>query len=171
MGRIGKLLSFVRTIRNGANVSDVKIDPGGGPNITAQHFADPGDDSFPLTTDYPISVDVAGSGRESIVGYVDPLNTPVAQPGDKRIYARDANSGAIVVEVWLKNDGTATIFNDNGIFILQPDGEFNINGARITPDGDIITASGVSLNNHYHEQGADSNGDSEVDTDPPTATE
>lgn len=188
MGRLAKLLSFIRTVRNGANVSDVKIDPGGGPNITAQHFADPGDDSFPLTTDYPVSIDVAGSGRESIVGYVDPLNTPVAQPGDKRIYARDANSGAIVVEVWLKNDGTATIFNssgnyilkpdgehkifnDNGTFILQPDGEFNINGARITIGGDIITASGVSLDNHFHEQGADSDGDSEVATDPPTATE
>lgn len=170
MGRISKLLSFVRGIRNGANISDVKIDPGGGANITGEHFSAPGEDAHPLLGDYVVTVEVQRSGGEVIVGYIDPTNESKAQAGDKRIYARDNNS-ATIVEVWLKNDGSATISNATGTLILQADGEFNINGARITTGGDIITASGVSLDNHPHAQGNDTGGDTEVDTDPPTATE
>lgn len=46
-----------------------------------------------------------------------------------------------------------------------------INGATITQGGDVITAAGVSLNNHYHTQGNDSDGDAEQDTSPSVATE
>lgn len=122
MGRIAKLLSFVRVTRNDAKISDVKIDPGGGSNITAEHFAPAGDDSFPLKTDYVVTNDIPRAGGEAAIGYVDPINTPKAQPGDKRIYARDANTGAVVVEIWLKNDGTAIISNYNGSNMLRPDG-------------------------------------------------
>lgn len=121
MGRIARLLSFVRVIRNGAKVSDVKVDPGGGANITAQHFAPSGDDSHPLPIDFVIIEDVEGTGRESVVGYVDPVSEPKALPGDKRIYARDEN-GVTVVEIWLKNTGEALISNDNGSVTLRPDG-------------------------------------------------
>jgi hypothetical protein len=121
VGRIATLLSFVRTLRHGANVSDVKINPGGGPNITAEHFAPAGDDAHPLTTDYVITNEIPRQGGEVVVGYIDPKNTPKAQPGDKRIYARDS-SGAVIVEVWLKNDGTALITNANGSVTLRPDG-------------------------------------------------
>lgn len=171
MGRIGQILSFTRALIGATKTSDVKIDRGGGDTRTPQHFSDAGDDSYPLAGDYAQTVDQAGSGRDSVVGYVDPKNEQKANAGEKRIYARDANSGATVVEVWLKNDGTATIFNNLGVITLQPDGEVNINGARITTGGDVITASGVSLANHPHSQGADSDGDAEVPTDPPTATE
>ena len=122
MGRIARLLSFVRLTRNDVKVSDVKVNPGGGPNITAEHFADAGDDAHPLITDYVALNTDSGSGRETAIGYLDPLNEPKAQPGDKRIYGRDAESGAVVVEVWLKNDGTAIVSNDNGSVTLRPDG-------------------------------------------------
>lgn len=122
MGRIARLLSFVRLTRNDAKVSDVKVNPGGGPNITAEHFADAGDDAHPLITDYVALNTDSGSGRETAIGYLDPINEPKAQPGDKRIYGRDAESGAVVVEVWLKNDGTAIVSNDNGSVTLRPDG-------------------------------------------------
>lgn len=121
MGRIAKLLSFIRTVKNGAKVSDVKVDPGGGANITAEHFAPPGDDSHPLPGDYVALNNDSGSGRESAIGYVDPLNEPKALPGDKRIYARDED-GVLIVEIWLKNTGEATIFNANGSVTLRPDG-------------------------------------------------
>lgn len=170
MGRIAKLLSFVRAVRNGAKLSDVKFDPGGGPNVTGVHYADSGDDAQPLPGDYVALVRDVGTGRESVLGYLDPKNQQKAGPGDKRIYARNSG-GTQVVEVWLKSDGSAIIQNSTGVFTLQPDGEFNINGARITTSGDLITASGVSLDNHYHTQGADSDGDSEQPTEPPTATE
>jgi len=122
MGRIATLLSFVRLVKNGARVTDVKVNPGGGPNITAEHFADAGDDSHPLTTDYVALNEDSGTGRESAIGYLDPLNTPKAEPGEKRIYGRDANTGAVVVEVWLQNDGTALVANENGSVTLRPDG-------------------------------------------------
>ena len=121
MGRIALVKSFLRVIRRGANVSDVKLDPGGGPNITSEHFASAGDDSYPLPTDYAVTNDIPQTGGEVVVGYVDPLNTPKAESGDKRIYARDS-SGTVIVEVWLKNDGTAIVSNDNGSVKLRPDG-------------------------------------------------
>ncbi len=187
MGRIAKLLSFVRTLRNGANLSDVEANPGGSPNITGSHFADPGDDSNPLPGDYVALITDLGTGRENIVGYLDIKNLQKSAAGDKRIYSRDA-SGAQISEVWLKNDGTilsqnsavscqldpsgtATIQNAAGSITLQADGEVNINGARITTDGDIVSATGVSMNNHNHSQAADSNGDAEADTSASIATE
>lgn len=67
--------------------------------------------------------------------------------------------------VWLKNDnsismdngvakfnvlpdGTTLMQNGAGMFQLLADGSFLINGLTITPDGDVITATGISLNTH-----------------------
>ena len=177
MGRVAKVLSFLRVTSNGAKVSDVKIDSGGGANITAEHFAPVGDDSFPLTTDYALSVSTRRSGGEAVVGYVDPINTPKAEEGDKRIYARDPSDGSVVVEVWLKNDGTATTDNANGSMTLSPNGSikgsnslgsfelqaggnFVVNGVTIDPLGNItsptsvsalsIKAAGLELAGHVH---------------------
>lgn len=148
MGGIGKLLSFFRTIRNGAKVSDVKIDRGGGANITCEHFAAAGDDSFPLTTDYPITTDLPRGGGEAVVGYLDPLNTPKAQEGDRRIYGRDSGTGAEIVEVWLKNDGTALMSNAAGSFVLRPDGSIegsNGNGSFELESGGDFLVNGVII--------------------------
>ena len=120
--RIAKLLSFVRTVVNGAKVTDVEVDIGGGDNRTAHHYSSPGDDSFPLTTDYALTSDVARSGSKAVHGYIDPINDPVSQEGDKRVYGRDPNTGAPVNQVWLKNDGSVLISNDNGSVLLRPDG-------------------------------------------------
>ncbi len=144
MGRIAKVLSFVRALRNGAKVSDVKTDFGGGANITSEHFAPVGDDSFPLKTDYALNVDVEGSGKESTVGYVDPINTPKALEGDKRIYARDASTGAVVVEVWLKSDSSAIISNSNGAIELKADGTVDINGLTIDPTGALVSPTSIT---------------------------
>ena len=161
MGRLAKLLSFIRVTRNGAKISDVKVDPGGGANVTVEHFAPPGDDSHPLESDYVATMGVHRTGGEVAIGYVDPLNTPKANQGDKRIYARDANTGAVVVEVWLKNDGTAIVSNDDGSvvlnsngsikgdngsgsFELQSGGDFVINGVIIDTNGNITSPATVS---------------------------
>lgn len=135
MGWINKVLTFARVTRNNAKISDVKIDPGGGSVITAEHYGPAGDDAHPLTTDYALAVGIPRTGGAAVAGYVDPINAPKAQPGDKRIYARDADTGAVVVEVWLKNDGTATVFNANGSITLRPDG-----GAIITTPGSTFDA-------------------------------
>ncbi|NWC11888.1 hypothetical protein HX776_24180 [Pseudomonas agarici] len=69
--------------------------------------------------------------------------------------------------VWLKNDnsismdngvarfnvladGTTLMQNGAGSFQLQADGTFLINGLKITPDGNVITAAGINLNTHRH---------------------
>jgi len=188
MGLIGKLLSFVRVTRNTITVSDVKTDPGGGPNFTAEHFAPPGDDSQPLAGDFTYSAPTPQKGKYVAVGYVDPVNTPVAQPGDKRIYARDADAGVVVVEVWLKNDGSAVLSNDNGSvtlgadgailgqngagsFELQAGGDFVVNGVTIAADGSVTIPSSLTLNGkeiaeHTHSQANDSGGNTEQDTGP-----
>ena len=146
MGRIARLLSFVRLTRTGAHVSDVKVDPGGAPNVTAEHFADAGDDAYPLTTDYVSINSDSGSGRETATGYLDPLNAPKAQPGDKRIYGRDQGNGASIVEVWLKNDGTALVSNANGSVTLRPDGGIVTNTPNsvfdASADGSIAGSNG-----------------------------
>ena len=183
MGLISKILSFTRTIKNGAKVSDVKVDRGGGDNATPEHFADPGDDSFPLPGDYASVLNVGK--RSASVGYVDPVNIPKAGAGEKRIYARDPETGLVVVEIWLKNDGTGIMSNSAGSFTLNPDGshkginsagffeleaggDFVVNGAKITSTGDFVDSSGKTLRLHTHPQGDDSDGNTEEETGVPS---
>ena len=138
---IGKLLSFTRVLRNDVKISDVKIDTGGGVNTTAEEFAPAGDDSFPLKTDYILASATQRSGGKAVHGFIDPINEPKAQEGDKRIYARNAADGTVIVDVWLKNDGTAITANENGSIELSPDGSIkgtNNNGSiELSPDGSI----------------------------------
>lgn len=160
MGRIGRLLSFVRTLRNGSKVSDVKIDLGGGENILSEHFSDAGDDSFPLESDYVLTSQVPRSGGQVVAGYLDPINAPKALPGDKRIVGRDQATGLVVVDVWLKSSGEAVTANDNGSFTLNPDGsikgingsgsfelevggDFRVNGVVIDTSGNITSPAKI----------------------------
>jgi hypothetical protein len=184
---LGRVLSFIRSIRNGAKLSDVKVDPGGGPNVTAEHFSAPGDDAYPLPGDYVVSVAIQRSGGSAIVGYLDPKNDQRAGAGEKRIYARDSE-GASIVEMWLKNTGEAVLSNSNGSITLSPNGNIdivgaaisitgssitimgatNVNGATISTGGEVTTASSVALGTHSHAQGADSDGDTQQETNSPT---
>lgn len=45
-------------------------------------------------------------------------------------------------------DGTTLMQNGAGMFQLMADGSFLINGLTITPEGDVVTADGISLNTH-----------------------
>jgi len=54
--------------------------------------------------------------------------------------------------------GNTIIGTSNGV---------EINGALIDQNGDVITKKGVDLDNHTHNQGVDSHGDTEQPTDPP----
>lgn len=151
MGLIALVKSFTRVVRNGAKISDVKVDPGGGANITGEHFASPGDDSYPLDSDYVILVKNRRSGGYSIVGYADPINDRKSNPGEKRTYGRDPSTGFAVNEVWQKSDGSVMISNALGSAELKADGELlHGSGAKITTDGDVVTSDGISLRNHVH---------------------
>ena len=127
MGLIARVKSFTRRIAGGAKLSDVKVDPGGGANITGEHFADSGDDSHPLDSDYAAAMPIRRSGGAVVVGYADPINTPKAAAGEKRIYGRNA-AGAAVNEVWLKADSSVIISNALGAIELKADGSVDITG-------------------------------------------
>lgn len=144
-GRVGKVLEFIRAVRNGAKLSDVKVNLGARENATAEHFGAPGDDAFPLNTDYVLSVGTNRTGREAVVGYADIINEPKATPGDRRIIGRDADTGVEVVETWLKSDGSALTSNANGSILLKPDGSAVITSPAgvfsVNADGSISGAN------------------------------
>jgi hypothetical protein len=133
MGVVAKILSITRVLRNGAYITDVKSDPGGGANVTAEHFSSPGDDSHPLNSDYAALGVAMGTGRRSALGYVDPINEPQSEEGDKRIYSRSPETALHVAHVWLKKDATIEASNENGSIFLLPDG------------GSIVTTQGCSF--------------------------
>lgn len=120
-GVIGKLLSFVRAPRNRANQSDIKLDAGGGDIRTATHAQGSGDDAVPLPGDYTINVQIDRSGGVFTVGFIEPDATQAAQAGERRLYSRGSDR-VEVAQIWLKNDGTILVSNDNGSFTLNPDG-------------------------------------------------
>lgn len=140
MGRIGRLLSFIRRSKAGTNYSDAKGDMGGGENVTPHHYGSPGDDSHPLPGDLFAELPLQGTGRGAAVAYLDPLNDQLAGPGERRVYARNA-AGAAVCRVWLQNDGGIVMDNASGGIVLAPDGTVIINGVEFSPAGDI-TAPG-----------------------------
>lgn len=141
-GVIGKLLDFVRGQVDGAHVSDAVIDPGGGANLSAQHFSSPGDDARPLPGDYVATAPSPGTGNEHAVGYIDPANPGIAEAGEKRIYSR-GDDGAVIAVVWLKNDGTIVIENDSGEIQLEPGGKIVLNGVEIDASGNISTPGSI----------------------------
>lgn len=110
MGFLAKLLSFTRVTRNSANISDVKVDPGGGSNVVVEHYGPAGDDSHPLPSD-AVACIRNSLHRATAVGYADTVNEPAALAGEKRIYARDS-SGAVITTLWLRNTG---IIEVNGV--------------------------------------------------------
>ncbi len=116
MGFLATVVEFTRSIVDGAQTPEAKVDRGGGDAVTAYHFAPPGDDSQPLPGDLAYLGDDEGAGNAQILGYQDPRNAGVAGRGEKRSYARSA-AGALACEVWLKADGTIVV--KNAVVTLQ----------------------------------------------------
>jgi len=138
MGFIARVLSFLRVTRNDAEISDVKIDTGGGANKTVEHFSSPGDDSYPLKTDYVVTTGIQKSGGQAAVGYIDPINEPVAEEGEKRIYSRDS-LGAIKAAILLKNDGSIEVTGNVTLLINT-----------LSAFGVTDTVTNVTLHTHVH---------------------
>lgn len=170
MGLVAILKSFFNSETvGGALVSEVEADTGGGANITGRHYSAPGEDAQPCDTDYVAMMKTEGEGRYVAVGYLDPINEAKSGKGGKRIYGRDPDTCAPVVELWLKNDGSATMSNAAGSFELKQNGDIVLNNVTIKPDGSIIVG-GVNLTTHFHTQPTDGGGDTELPTATPSST-
>lgn len=72
-------------------------------------------------------------------------------------------------EIRIKNDTVSLVVDGLSVTGVAPGG-FDLNGAQITSGGDVITANGVSLDGHPHNQANDSGGNTEQPTDAPTPT-
>lgn len=176
MGLIGNILSYIRrTKANGVKFSEVKIDVGGGDIKTAQDFQSAGNDSFPLTTDKAIAIEIPRTGGVAVIGYLDPLDNKSAVAGESRMYARDPGTGLVISQVYLKSDGSIVSsnangslelkangsingINSNGSFELESGGDFVANGVTIDKGGNIttsadVTAGTISLKTHTHPAG------------------
>lgn len=145
MGMIARLKQWVRTSRNGAQISEAKLDPGGGALLLSESFSAPGEDSQPLDTDYLAIMRVQGTGRAVVVGTLDPKNADQSGPGERRLYSRDSG-GNVVSSIWLKADGSIA---------LESTGDITINGVTISATGQVTVPSslkvgGKELNNHDH---------------------
>ena len=163
MGRLARVLSSRLVERRGVKFYEVKVDPGGGANVVAEQYTGPGLDGRPQAGDYAILTTFARSGGYVIVGYVEAQD--VGDPGSVRLRARGAN-GHHAVSWLLRSDGSALLENDNGYIELRESGAVEINGATITPGGDVVSASGNSLDDHGHDQLPDSDSDNQERTGP-----
>jgi hypothetical protein len=163
-GRLGKVLFAERdTTEEGAPVVLVHVNLGDDSNdevIKTQHMSLPGEDSIPLVGDEVVVEESEGQGDTTAVAYADSKNPGVAEPGERRQYARD-DEGTLVCEVWLKKDGTIALKS------IAAGSKLDLNGVLIDQQGNItapgeITAMvgtadvplpGVKLSAHLHPTG------------------
>ena len=167
MGFVGKLLSFARDRLDEIQLGQAKLDQGGGEILTADHFEAAGMESHPLPQDYMLAIEVPGSGQVVSLGYLDPKLKHTTEKGEVRLYSRSKSDGKALAEIHLMNDGEIQGKNENGYFRLESDGDYLVNGARITKDGEVINKSGIVLGTHIHPQGADSGGHGQANTGAP----
>lgn len=171
-GRLGNVEKVVRGVKGGVPIVQVEVELGD-ELLTAEHLDSPGVDAPPLPGDEVMVAESEGEGETYVAGYADPKNPSLAADGEYRAYARDAE-GNIKVTVWLKADGTGTIFNESGKFTLLPDGSFSYNDGAFTVDvngnakfaGEVTAMvgtpeaplPGVTLSKHLHPTGVGPSG-------------
>lgn len=120
-GMIARVVAFVRTVVDGAQAPEVRVDDGSGAASTPYHFAPPGDDSQPLAGDVVHVASAVGAGFGSAVGYQDPDTEPKAGAGERRLYAR-SGPGEVACEIWLKADGSIELTSGDTAVIVDADG-------------------------------------------------
>jgi len=125
VGILGRVVSFVRAIAEGAQAPEVGVDLDGDETLTALHFGPPGVDAAPLPDDVASLSPGGGTGALDAVGYQDPATAGKARPGEVRLYSR-SGSGVVAVELWLEADGSLVARNaSTGVeLVLGPDGSF-----------------------------------------------
>lgn len=123
--------------------SDVTVTPNQLDTTTTELLSAPGDDSPPLPGDFGLKTPVSPQGDSTISAFSRPESEQMSAPGEKRIYARNAD-GETVCYVHLKADGAFDVLNMSGKGIkAAADGTIDINGVVISPDGAIEAPSSI----------------------------
>lgn len=189
LGEKAAVKGVVRRQRGAAKgeVTEIENDPGGGRVVTSVSYQPAGFDSSPIPgLDGCVTVGVGGTGKRVALGFVNPERSDITAPGEVSLYARDGITGAAISIVHLRNDGTMLIFsavggnqvtlnpsglcvvaNGAGAIALEPSGEIDLNGAKISVAGEITNAAGVVLGTHDHDEGTHTVGVQAFTTDPP----
>ena len=122
MGTLGKILQYEKPVKRGVTVPAVKSTLRARENVQAEIYGPAGDDSPPLPGDMGFFPSNSQTGGRVCLGVIDQANAPQAEPGERRLYARDAD-GNIVTTVWIKKDGTLELLGtaDNAVRYLPLD--------------------------------------------------
>ena len=136
MGRITRALSNIGSrIKAVIDATDIN---------EMEHLQPLGDDSRPLPQDDGWSDRTSQNGVDVYLGAFD-YDNKIAEPGEKRIYARN-DDGEAVNHVYLKKDGTIIIANDSYSKTISPDGSWvETNGAyskSVNADGSYEETNG-----------------------------
>jgi hypothetical protein len=98
------------------------------------------------TIDVALGVD---RGFLAAVAYRNELITPIAEPGERRLFSTNAAGDTVMTEVYLQDDGTVEIKNDNGSIKLAVGGRVLVENANGSIDlkatGAIELTSAVSI--------------------------
>lgn len=146
MGLIGSLKQFIRETLNGRYYSESKIDTGGERNYTCEHYASINDDCYPVEEDDVVVVEIEGTGRHVAVGYIDYINEPKSQKGERRVYGRD-EAGVDISHLWLKNNKDIEITNAVGTAQILSTGQIQLSNdavsATLAPSGQAEVVNGA----------------------------
>lgn len=161
--RFGKVSHCERVTEDGVPKVRVFVDEGddGNPDLTtAELLLEPGVDALPLPGDEAAIIKSEGSGNTIAQAFADLINAGVAEPGEHRIYGRDA-AGALACEVWCKADGTVAVKS------IKAGSKIDLNGVLIDQQGNMTVPGevtgmvgttetplpGVKLSTHLHGTG------------------
>ncbi len=154
MGRVGTILDIEQKSSEGVNTTNVKLDIGGGENITAPQAAPAGIDCTPLETDTAVTSSSPGNSGQNVVGYIDPDN---ASKGDGvYLYARTPD-GSPVADIWLKSDGSIVVTTSGASIEIASAGGItmsNTAGGKV----DIQPTGAVFVRNNFGFMAVDASG-------------
>lgn len=144
MGRLGIVDSV------DGEVVNVKVEGG----FVIQAFRFDGD-SPPIVGDAVTVIQTQSTGYQVAVAARDAEPSHQAEPGEKRLYARDG-TGSVSCTLWLKGNGSIVATNAaGGSFELEAGGDVVINGTRFSAGGVVsnvtsLAVGGKEINNHTH---------------------
>jgi len=150
MARYGRVEGIERRVENGATVTYVKVDTGGGDPEEVQHLEAPGEDSPPVIGDFAGVDEVGDSGTKQTNGYFDPKGEAKSANGEKRYVSR-TEQGEKIAELWMAHGAvTLKVFDPNvpvfvegaKVVIKSPDVNLGGEGGRgVMCIGDLSVGS------------------------------
>jgi hypothetical protein len=141
MGRVGALVKCETD--NDSKTNELTVETRSEYNQLADLFSSSGDDSPPLEDDRIILVKVDGTGKFAAVGVLS--ISQGAKPGERIIYARDADAN-LVSKISMLDDGSVALEADDNISVkTKKDFSIKSNKHEITASEAKITGGTLEV--------------------------